>query len=307
MGRVKKNRGFTLIEAAVAIGVVAILAGMMAPLGVRILDRQREEATRRSLQMACEAMFGSKERRVPNLKADMGFAVFPVRPSLATRMVGPDGVEYRVLSLEDLIRRPPEHLPFAMHVNFPHMHGLGPGEPPQAFAWGWHGPYWNGSAGRPPVIRDYMLPLDAWGHPISLVLYPGNNFQFRSGGRKGNIMGDTQIGYPSVPADLSTYSCTVIVHVLKRNQTTILRGRYFIRYAGINRVTLNPNTGPTTILGDEPGNSSTQFIYALPPGPKDLCVLPTDAEGIRIGNFARAAIPFDVMPGETREIWCYVD
>ncbi len=47
--RAQSNRGFTLIEIILAVAVVAILAGAIAPLAFRQLQAAKEEATRREL------------------------------------------------------------------------------------------------------------------------------------------------------------------------------------------------------------------------------------------------------------------
>jgi len=59
------NRGFSLIEMAVVIGVMAILAGALAPLGIKALNQTREAETRRNLQTAFEHLFGSATAKFP--------------------------------------------------------------------------------------------------------------------------------------------------------------------------------------------------------------------------------------------------
>lgn len=295
MAKVKTNLGFTLIEAAVAIGVVAILAGMMLPLGVKILDQHREEATRKALQTAFEAMFGSKERRVANMRADLGFGRESSFPFLSTPAIDNDGTAIRIVNLEDLIRKPPEHMESGIHVTFPHGAVLQAGQPPQNFAWGWNGPYWHGPAGPRPTATDHIRPLDAWGNPIRLILYPGYLFQFRSGGRGGNILGGTHINYPVIPAHLASFNSVVIVRIIKRDPNMILTGQYFVRFAGLD-VNGNPNRTTPIDLTDGP---LYQNLIGLPPGPKDLCVVPRPSTG---PSFEPMAIPFDVLPGETREV-----
>ena len=52
----KGSRGFTLVEAAVALGVVAILSGVLVPLVLRTLQSAREARARREIQVICGAI-----------------------------------------------------------------------------------------------------------------------------------------------------------------------------------------------------------------------------------------------------------
>jgi hypothetical protein len=156
--------------------------------------------------------------------------------------------------------------------------------------------------GPRPLATDHIQPLDAWGNPIVLILYDGGTFQFRSAGRCGNLLGGTQINYPMAPAHIASFHSTVIMTIESQNENTILEGQYFIRYAGMG-ADGHPNHSPIVHLG--PG-SLRRHEYALPPGAMDLCIIPT-VDGETRGNFSPAAIPFYVLPGQTREIKYIVD
>jgi len=287
MGRVKKNRGFTLIEAAVAIGVVAILAGMIAPLGIKILDRQREEATRKSVQMIFEALFGSKERRVENMRADCRF--LPVIPP-------GDGDFWVDLNIMVV----PSHA-YPLYV-YPRLFGpdsgLPAGQPPQSFAWGWRGPYWLG-----PVNANHQ-PLDAWGHPIVLFVRRSNGtVQVHSDGRTGSRdQMATHINYPIAPVPLSNFNCSVTLNITTRDHQAALVGSYSVRGAG-----LGPRLGGNPHLNEIPwaqsyvmdGNRQEieQLFTDIVPGSMDVCIVPRTP-----ADFATRVFPFDMLPGEKRVI-----
>ena len=67
------RRGFSLVEAVIVIAIMAILAGAMVPLALKAINQSRESQTRTNLKAAYEAMFGARDRRVPNMRADFGF------------------------------------------------------------------------------------------------------------------------------------------------------------------------------------------------------------------------------------------
>jgi prepilin-type N-terminal cleavage/methylation domain-containing protein len=170
------SRGFTLVEAAVAIAVVAILAGTMAPLALKALDQRREASTRRSLKLAFEAMFGARDRRIANMRSDFGFTV---DRSLATLPV--------------LVRNPG-------------IRDLGRWDG-ASFEWGWNGPYWHGPVGN-------GVPVDAWGSPIQVHFeaHDHSSVQMVSLGPRRR-WGQGSIFYPPVPVPLASLQTRVILHI----------------------------------------------------------------------------------------------
>lgn len=189
------RRGFTLVEVAVAIGVLGILAGAMAPMALRALNRHRAEVTRRQLEAAFEAMFGSRERRVANMRADFGFN--PARSYGA--------------------------LPFLVRNAWdPALPAFGTHDG-ASFPWGYNGPYWLG-----PVVAG--LPVDGWGHPIRLDFDPrrGGTWQLRSLGPDQQEGADDLL-YPPVPASVGAYSATVLVVVTRVGEN--LKGTVTLRWA----------------------------------------------------------------------------
>ena len=50
--------GFSLIEAAVAIAIIAILASAAAPLVLKALNQQREQRARSEMKLIYSALFG---------------------------------------------------------------------------------------------------------------------------------------------------------------------------------------------------------------------------------------------------------
>jgi len=193
----RRDAGFTLLETAVAVAVVAILAGMMAPMALKALNQRREAATRRSLKRAFEAMFGARERRVANMRADFGFDPGGPLDRLAV-MLSP--AAWGAVP------------PYGMH-------------PDADFPWGWNGPYWLGD------IRA-GAPVDAWGSPIQL-LWSGGAVQLRSfGPGKREARNGQEILYPPVPVPLTGYMATVLVRVTPRDPGAIPAGHIAVLSGG---------------------------------------------------------------------------
>lgn len=188
-----RRRGFSLLEMAVGIAVMAILAGTMAPLAVKALDRHREAATRESLRLAFEALFGSRDHRVANLRADFGFDPKESHKTLP----------FLVANCWSA------HVPaFGLHEG-------------AVFPWGWNGPYWQG-----PVHGK--VPVDAWGSPIDLV-YAHGGWQVHSPGRDRQ-KGADDLYYPPFPATESSYQATVLVVITRESED--IGGTLALRYGG---------------------------------------------------------------------------
>ncbi|BDU72204.1 prepilin-type N-terminal cleavage/methylation domain-containing protein [Mesoterricola silvestris] len=179
----RDDRGFSLVEAAVAIAVTAILAGMMAPLALKVLDQRREAATRRSLKAAFEALFGLRDRRVANLRADCGF-----NPPNGTWTLG---------LMVDRTYQEAHQLSIGFTPAFGPQYGT-------AFRWGWNGPYWRGD------LRG-RLPVDAWGSPIQLRVVNGA-VQVYSPGPSRRDSPDS-LTYPSTPLPLASLEACVNIHL----------------------------------------------------------------------------------------------
>jgi len=180
-------RGFTLVEVVLALAVVSILAGMMAPLALKAVNQQKEAATRRSLQLIFETMFGARDRRVANMRADFAFG--------PTRTLD---------SLEVLVRR----------GAWGEVPAYGP-QPGVHFPWGWNGPYWLGDL-------KGGVPVDAWGSPFQLLVEKGpepgqRTLQLRSCGPSKRVARNTgELLYPPVPVPLSIFRASVVVTLVRK-------------------------------------------------------------------------------------------
>jgi prepilin-type N-terminal cleavage/methylation domain-containing protein len=192
-----KRSGFSLVEAAVALAVMAILAGTLAPVTLRVLNQRRAAATRRNLKAAFEALFGSRDRRVPNLRADLGFNPAASLPTLDILVAAPGGVP-----------------PFAQQGG-------------TAFAWGYNGPYWQG-----PVQGRH--PVDGWGNPIDLICKQGPagvTWQVHSPG-PDRAVGADDLYYPPQAALESAYRGTLLVVVTKMSPD--IAGTLTLRHPSIS-------------------------------------------------------------------------
>ena len=174
--RANRTRGFSLIEVVVALAIIAILAGAMAPLAIKALNQAREQRTRTDLKNAYEALFGARDRRVSNMRADFGYA----------------GASLTQMTTRGAIR----------------AYGVYPTQP--ALSGGWNGPYWTG------MQSPTGLPEDAWGRPLQLrfigggyqLLSLGENGALNSPGQNPQV---DDLVYPLPPNPLPVTSLQVNV------------------------------------------------------------------------------------------------
>jgi prepilin-type N-terminal cleavage/methylation domain-containing protein len=168
--------GFTLLEVAVVLAVLAILAGLFTPLATRTVARQREEASREGLRLAFEALVGRRDGTVPNLRSDCGFA--PPAGPLANLdvLVGRSGIP---------------------------AFGLQPGDS-ALLPWGWRGPYWLGP------VRDGH-PADAWGNPLQVEHRGGGVRVLSMDPARGP--GAVRLAYPEAPFPLDSLQATLVLAV----------------------------------------------------------------------------------------------
>jgi len=270
--------GFTLIEAAVAVGLVAIVAGMVAPLGVQVLNKQREAATREMLKTAMEGMFGAQDRVVPNMRADFGF--FPT-----------------VARFDDLtIMTNPRAMAGTLRMNVPRW-GINAGS---SFHWGFNGPYWYGS------VRN-GAPLDAWGRPIQLeaqseippVPGPAGSYmevQLRSLGPSGVQDGPDNIVYPNTPISLRRFNARILLTITK-GRTANTTGRVHVAYGG-NNVNALVSTQEIAIPNLPLNGSTPIHSIEVPGGNMEVVVQPP----INAANFPPLRVPVNLRPGEVKRM-----
>lgn len=234
-----RRSGFTLIEAAVAIAVVAVLAGLMAPLAVKALNQQREARTREGLKLAFEALAGARDRRVPSLRADTGYT-----PTVS------------LADLRSLVANP---------VGAPAYGYNG-----QQFFWGWNGPYWQGS------LDVGNRPLDGWGSPIRFQVAVASGittWQVRSSGADRIAGTADDLAYPTVPASALSYNATLLVTVAKTGSATNTTGRIALVFPnGAGGVTTSPGGVAPNILNN---NTPQTFSWNVAAGGMQLDVIPS--------------------------------
>jgi prepilin-type N-terminal cleavage/methylation domain-containing protein len=132
--RRSSSQAFSMIEVAVAIAVMAILAGAAIPLVMKTLNQQREQRARSEMKLLFEGLFGARDRTVSNMHSDFGYSGIAPLSSWATRQPAIGTVR-----------------------------NYGPYPAPRgALAGGWRGPYYNGNTDATGI------PQDPWGRPYVL-------------------------------------------------------------------------------------------------------------------------------------------
>jgi len=256
--------GFTLVEAAVAVAVTAILAGMMAPLALKALNQRREAATRRSLRQVFEGLFGARDRRVANMRADWGFDP-------------PDG-NWTLGLMVDRTYREAHQLDAGLTPAYGRNHGA-------AFHWGWNGPYWHGD------LRG-RLPVDAWGSPIQLRVHDRAVQVYSHGPMKRET--PDSLAYPPVPVPLASLNACVNIHV-NLASGDIRSAVVTVRF-GNNGAVLPQSTAPFPV---EAGPAVTRTL-CVPAGGVEV---EATYQRNQQGPFHTFSLPLDLLPGETRDVW----
>jgi prepilin-type N-terminal cleavage/methylation domain-containing protein len=278
--------GFTLVEAAVAIAVVAILAGATAPMAVKLLDQRRATATRRSLRLAFEAMFGRRDQRIGNMRADFGFSPPPGVLDLGC-LVSRRGTAWR--NVPD----------FGLRL-------------PAEYRWGYNGPYWLGDTRN-------GAPVDAWGSPIEAVVADGRVQLVSRGRLRSREHPEDDLRYPDSPAPLGSFDAQVLVVITQGERKR--SGRVVMTFGGNASPTPDQATkefwpGPSqTLLFMVPAGTAQVEIRsdllvksATPMETKREHPLLTDLRsrpsiGSGPGSTLRErVITMDLLPGETREV-----
>lgn len=244
------SHGFTLIEAAVAIAIVAILAGAIAPLAVKAINQQREFRTRESLKACFEGMFGARDRRVANMRADFGFDPSAPLTNLSPMVLSSGIASYTSTS-----------------------NGL---------FWGWNGPYWNGNS------DSSNRPMDGWGRPIQLrwvTTVTPNGWQVFSLGANGiddtgavaSPAGD-DLGFPVVPAGRLSYTAVLYLNlnnaagrtgtitVQSRNGGSLTNLVSSAYSAATIQSTSNPISGGINVNITRSGTTTLNYVFDLLPG-----------------------------------------
>jgi prepilin-type N-terminal cleavage/methylation domain-containing protein len=265
--RRRVESGFSLVEAVIVIAIMAILAGAMVPLALKAINQSREAQTRTNLKAAYEAMFGARDRRVANMRADFGFT-----PAGNLGNLGK-------MTLQTALPAPNPPATYALNGAL--------------FSWGWNGPYWSGPTN---LVGGVQVPVDGWGRPIQLRLVVGQGFQVISLGANGIL--DTpaaqvqpqndDLVYPSQPALLtSAYSSspTITIH---NNRGGTINGTLTFLYRNGTAV---PGTQVTPIAL----NAGQPGLYSAP-------TCPAGPVQVTVNIITAPAITFqevvDLMPGE---------
>lgn len=226
---------FSMIEVAIAIAVIAILAGAVAPLALKALNQAREQKTREVVQTAYEAMVGSRSRTVANMRADFGFTPPNALGDLRFMTTINPAANYR--------------------------NGVVPLAYPRTFqntTWGWNGPYWTGST------DGNGAPLDAWGRALR---WSGNQVQSR--GVDGAWGTTDDIVFPNPAAAIPTTTLTVTIQrFLPPPSATPASVTLQVTVYDRNRNATQTRTGTSVTFSGSGSQSGGSFTVC--PGPISL-------------------------------------
>jgi len=271
----RTERGFTLMEAAIAIAVIAILAGAAVPFALKGVNQAREQRTRQDMRVMWESLFGAQDRRIGNMRSDWGFTPTATLANLGKMTV---------------ITAAPAPNPPAYGPNG------------ALFSWGWNGPYWLGSV---QVNGAQRIPVDGWGKAIQLRLV-GGGFQLISGGPNGTIntaagnIGPTQddLVYPANPVPLARYSSQFSL-AIRYNLPPAFTGNVVARWRA-NGVLVASAALPLSFPGNSGGSQvtfPTSTFGVIPSGPLQVVITNTGVPG---GVVVQDVV--DLQPGEVRNL-----
>ena len=264
--RPRGREGFTLIEAAVAIAIVAILAGAIAPLAVKAINQQREFRTREAMKACFEGMFGARDRRVANMRADFGWD---------------PGASLNDLSA--MVVRTGTSGPGAI-IDFT--------SDSQGLFFGYNGPYWNGT------VNGSNQPLDGWGNPIRLRWFTATNswqaFSLGANNADDTTLASTtplgdDLAYPIVPAPVQSFKAGLILNISKLSTLT---GTVTVtdRLDGVTHTATLTGT-PTTL-----SSGYTTQTFSCNPVSGGVKITITRSSGTSPIYFV-----LDLLPGEVRQ------
>ncbi len=189
-----KRRGFTLMEVAIAIAVMAILAGTAIPLIWKNVSQAKEQRVRQEMRQLFEGCFGAQERIVANARVDWGYD-----PGLAL------GGSTNLAKLSTRTAPP-----------VPTLQAWGTaGAAP--FNWGWNGPYWSGAT---TIIGGNRVPADPWGRAYLLRRVGGGTPGYQILCTGSNGVNNTPAGNPVPQGDDLVYPITPL-QALPSGQVTV--------------------------------------------------------------------------------------
>jgi hypothetical protein len=172
------------MEVAIAIAVVAILAGTAVPLLLKNVNQAKEQRARIELKQLYEACFGAPDRNIPGMQGDFGFPNGAAAPNLALTTA----------------------------ATGTRLYGTYAGSP---LLGGWRGPYWSGTT------LNTGLPSDPWGRAY-LIRQVTGGFQVYTQGPNGQTnvlvgnpsaqLDDLVYPNPTLPAPAGTVQVTTVRH-----------------------------------------------------------------------------------------------
>jgi type II secretory pathway pseudopilin PulG len=264
------------MEVAIAIAVVAILAGTAIPLVLKSVNQAKEQRARSDMKVAWEALFGAQDRAVANMRSDFGF-----NPGLAA------GTSVNLAKLTTRTAAPAPNPPVFGANGAP-------------FNWGWNGPYWFGATR---TIGGNPVPSDPWNNPYLLRFVTGSGYQIICTGADGvlNTAGNAaqpagdDFVYPVTPLNLATQVSQIVV-TIQNNRAAAVTATLTLR----NRVTAGANVifavaaTSTPVVVNSGLSGSYTFSNVLPGGGTLQVSVP--AAGV---NFTES---FTLASGETRNL-----
>lgn len=175
------ERGFTIIEVLVVLGIVAILVALLTPIAFQVIRSQEEDATRTEAERIFKAIMGNPANGNFGYLGDMGRL-----PKTLLELVQPttdQGTQVAFHTTDGATE---------------HLGGVGTG---------WRGPYLTAPVATGDLFKD------AWGQPYSYTDTGSTAGQIVSGGPDGVVGNGDDITFPVQTPILTTGTLIIAVIV----------------------------------------------------------------------------------------------